>query len=231
MRRPPARSCSNPPDRPLVRRLGRLTILAAAILAWPALALAQSPWEQAAANLETSFTGPVARSLVLRLLLSLDGASCGTWSPNRPLPTAIGGPDGAHVFWLGIIVKTSSGEAVGGCEFDSPAVRRWIESAPALSAAPVHLLARADDNRTRDGRARRLGRRFAAAWVWTHHPSQGRAENPRVLVGNPSPVSELRRARFPGAYKDSLRQLVCSLRVKGVVESTQRAARREFVCA
>jgi hypothetical protein len=31
MRRQPDRSCSNPPDRPLVRRLGRLTILAAAV--------------------------------------------------------------------------------------------------------------------------------------------------------------------------------------------------------
>jgi type IV secretory pathway VirB2 component (pilin) len=28
-------------------------------------ALAQSPWERAAANLETSFTGPLARSLAL----------------------------------------------------------------------------------------------------------------------------------------------------------------------
>jgi type IV secretory pathway VirB2 component (pilin) len=65
MRRQPDRSCSNPSNRPLVRRLGRLTILAAAILAWPAAALAQSPWEQAAANLETSFTGPLARSLAL----------------------------------------------------------------------------------------------------------------------------------------------------------------------
>ena len=65
MRRQPDRSCSNQSDRPLVRRLGRLTILAAAVLAWPAAALAQSPWEQAAANLETSFTGPLARSLAL----------------------------------------------------------------------------------------------------------------------------------------------------------------------
>jgi hypothetical protein len=40
MRRQPDRSCSNPPDRPLVRRLGRLTIFAAAVHAWPAAALA-----------------------------------------------------------------------------------------------------------------------------------------------------------------------------------------------
>ena len=30
-----------------------------------ATAIAQSPWERAAANLETSFTGPLARSLAL----------------------------------------------------------------------------------------------------------------------------------------------------------------------
>lgn len=31
----------------------------------PAVAFAQSPWERAAANLEASFTGPLARSLAL----------------------------------------------------------------------------------------------------------------------------------------------------------------------
>jgi type IV secretory pathway VirB2 component (pilin) len=40
-----------------------LALLALAI--WPATALAQSPWERAATNLETSFTGPLARSLAL----------------------------------------------------------------------------------------------------------------------------------------------------------------------
>jgi hypothetical protein len=231
MRRPPDRSCSNPPDRPLVRRLGRLKHprgrhpRGAGRCPRP---VSPGARRRQPRDLLHRPSGPLPCAAALA---QPDAASCGTWSPNRPLPTAIGEPDGTHAFWLGIIVKTSSGEAVGGCEFDSPAVRRWIESAPALSAAPVHLLARADDNRTRDGRAHRFWRRFAAAWVWTHHPSQGRAENPRVLVGNPCPVSELRRARFPGAYKDSLRQLVCSLRVTGVVESIPRAARREFVCA
>ena len=38
-----------------------LTFLAA----WTLAAAAQSPWERAAANLETSFTGPLARSLAL----------------------------------------------------------------------------------------------------------------------------------------------------------------------
>src|SRR5262245_43872350 len=38
---------------------------AGALLILPALALAQSPWERAAANLEISFTGPLARSLAL----------------------------------------------------------------------------------------------------------------------------------------------------------------------
>jgi hypothetical protein len=94
MRRPPDRSCSNPPDRPLLRRLGRLTILAAAILAWLAAALAQSPWEQAGANLETSFTAPLARSLVLLLLLSLMQRAAGPgppivlFQPQSVAPTA-----------------------------------------------------------------------------------------------------------------------------------------------
>jgi type IV secretory pathway VirB2 component (pilin) len=36
-----------------------------ALLVAPGAAFAQSPWEQAAANLEASFTGPLARSLAL----------------------------------------------------------------------------------------------------------------------------------------------------------------------
>ena len=44
-------------------RLSMLTL--GALLALPALAHAQSPWERAAANLEISFTGPLARSLAL----------------------------------------------------------------------------------------------------------------------------------------------------------------------
>jgi type IV secretory pathway VirB2 component (pilin) len=43
----------------------RVTILAVALVVWPTLAFAQSPWERAASNLETSFTGPLARSLAL----------------------------------------------------------------------------------------------------------------------------------------------------------------------
>jgi type IV secretory pathway VirB2 component (pilin) len=35
------------------------------LVAFPALALAQSPWERAASNLEVTFTGPLARSLAL----------------------------------------------------------------------------------------------------------------------------------------------------------------------
>jgi type IV secretory pathway VirB2 component (pilin) len=35
------------------------------LLLFPVAILAQSPWERAAANLETSFTGPLARSLAL----------------------------------------------------------------------------------------------------------------------------------------------------------------------
>jgi type IV secretory pathway VirB2 component (pilin) len=43
----------------------RCMLAAGALLILPALALAQSPWERAAANLEISFTGPLARSLAL----------------------------------------------------------------------------------------------------------------------------------------------------------------------
>ncbi|HEY6359025.1 MAG TPA: TrbC/VirB2 family protein, partial [Vicinamibacterales bacterium] len=38
---------------------------AAVVLAAPTAVFAQSPWEQAAANLEASFAGPLARSLAL----------------------------------------------------------------------------------------------------------------------------------------------------------------------
>src|SRR6476660_6662813 len=36
-----------------------------ALVLFPAVSFAQSPWERAAANLEASFTGPLARSLAL----------------------------------------------------------------------------------------------------------------------------------------------------------------------
>jgi len=49
-----------------VRTVRRTLSLALTLLVLaPAVALAQSPWERAAANLEASFTGPVARSLAL----------------------------------------------------------------------------------------------------------------------------------------------------------------------
>src|SRR5580658_1124528 len=48
------------------RVLARTALLTAvAILLVPRLCVAQSPWEQAAGNLATSFTGPLARSLAL----------------------------------------------------------------------------------------------------------------------------------------------------------------------
>ena len=45
-------------------RLVRNTLLLSFLLL-PAVMHAQSPWERAAQNLETSFTGPLARSLAL----------------------------------------------------------------------------------------------------------------------------------------------------------------------
>ena len=50
-------------DKASWRRAFALTVTT--MLLAPVHALAQSPWERAAANLETSFTGPLARSLAL----------------------------------------------------------------------------------------------------------------------------------------------------------------------
>ena len=50
----------------LVARARQYVATAAAIVfVLPAVALAQSPWERAASNLEATFTGPLARSLAL----------------------------------------------------------------------------------------------------------------------------------------------------------------------
>ncbi len=50
-----------------VTRFRRLvTVLAfIGVILLPSIALAQSPWERAASNLERTFTGPLARSLAL----------------------------------------------------------------------------------------------------------------------------------------------------------------------
>lgn len=45
--------------------VGRLVGAIAMLLSMPATASAQAPWERAAANLEATFTGPLARSLAL----------------------------------------------------------------------------------------------------------------------------------------------------------------------
>jgi type IV secretory pathway VirB2 component (pilin) len=46
-----------------IRRACVLTL--AAMLSTPTVVLAQAPWERAASNLATTFTGPLARSLAL----------------------------------------------------------------------------------------------------------------------------------------------------------------------
>ena len=48
----------------LLRR-AEILLLTFALVAMPRAALAQSPWERAASNLERTFTGPLARSLAL----------------------------------------------------------------------------------------------------------------------------------------------------------------------
>lgn len=51
---------------PILRTAQRVgTIALFALLCLPTFALAQSPWERAASNLERTFTGPLARSLAL----------------------------------------------------------------------------------------------------------------------------------------------------------------------
>ena len=50
----------------VVRFTRRVSVMVfTALLLWPTLAFAQSPWERAASNLERTFTGPLARSLAL----------------------------------------------------------------------------------------------------------------------------------------------------------------------
>ncbi len=46
-------------------RFVRVTATVTTVMLTPMVAFAQSPWERAAANLEASFTGPLARSLAL----------------------------------------------------------------------------------------------------------------------------------------------------------------------
>ena len=60
MTRPTTASSTHQPSL-----LPALRVAAAGLLLLPAVAFAQSPWERAAANLEISFTGPLARSLAL----------------------------------------------------------------------------------------------------------------------------------------------------------------------
>jgi type IV secretory pathway VirB2 component (pilin) len=43
----------------------QIFLITLVLVALPRAALAQSPWERAAANLERTFTGPLARSLAL----------------------------------------------------------------------------------------------------------------------------------------------------------------------
>jgi type IV secretory pathway VirB2 component (pilin) len=47
-----------------IRRF-RIAVFSTVLFLLPSLAFAQSPWERAASNLATTFTGPLARSLAL----------------------------------------------------------------------------------------------------------------------------------------------------------------------
>jgi type IV secretory pathway VirB2 component (pilin) len=61
--RPASRRCIVP--RFLRAHARALCHTVAWITLFPAVVLAQAPWERAASNLEASFTGPLARSLAL----------------------------------------------------------------------------------------------------------------------------------------------------------------------
>ena len=50
---------------PLLRIVRQLWTMLLALVLFPAATFAQAPWERAATNLETTFTGPLARSLAL----------------------------------------------------------------------------------------------------------------------------------------------------------------------
>ncbi len=64
--RPHSPQVRRPASSALVARTRRHVAMAAALLfVFPTVALAQSPWERAASNLEATFTGPLARSLAL----------------------------------------------------------------------------------------------------------------------------------------------------------------------
>jgi type IV secretory pathway VirB2 component (pilin) len=52
-------------SHPVARTRHYVAMAAAILFVFPAVALAQSPWERAASNLEATFTGPLARSLAL----------------------------------------------------------------------------------------------------------------------------------------------------------------------
>ncbi len=53
-------------DRSVTMRVRHVLALAvSAVLLFPTVLVAQSPWERAASNLERTFTGPLARSLAL----------------------------------------------------------------------------------------------------------------------------------------------------------------------
>jgi type IV secretory pathway VirB2 component (pilin) len=54
-----------PSSRRVRRHVVSLWTTLTILLTFPAIALAQSPWERAASHLEATFTGPLARSLAL----------------------------------------------------------------------------------------------------------------------------------------------------------------------
>ncbi len=122
------------------------------------------------------------------------------------------------------VVSTPSINAAGRHAFAPSHVHQRIESAPARGAAPVHVVARAGEHRTRDYGAHRLGaasRRLGGGHITPRRVLQG---NRRRRSANPCPVNGLRPSGFPGEHKISMRQLVCFQRVTAAAMSTSRGA-------
>ena len=97
--------------------------------------------------------------------------------------------------------------------FAPPHVRQRIESAPTRGAAPVHVVARAGENRARDYGAHRLAPLRGGLGVDTSPPAGFAAGGPPFSSVNSWPVNRLPLSGFPRAALVFTRQLVCLLGV------------------
>ena len=83
------------------------------------------------------------------------------------------------------IVNNAFGERRRSPRGPPPHARPRIESAQARGAAPVHVVARAGEHRTRDYGAQRLGAASRRLGGVTHHPRTGAAGKPWSRIREP----------------------------------------------